>query len=502
MALAASTNNLPANWRDGVFMQVFVRAYKDSNGDGVGDLQGLISKLDYLQSLGVHGIWLMPIHPSQDGDHGYAVKDYRQVAPEYGTLADFDALLAAAHARGIGVIIDYVMNHSAAQHPAFINSKSSVDNAWRDWYVWQSTMPGGWSIYGSNPWHSAANGAYFAGFGEQMPDFNLTNAATVEWHHSNMRFWLNRGADGFRFDAAANLVENGPNAWENQPQNHVLMAGVQQLLSNYDQRFMVCEAPPAPLDYAQASSCGRAFAFGYQYNLMQAAGGNNPAAVAAIASYWLGAPSGLSGFASNHDSFAGDRMYNQLGGDKARMELAAATYLLQSHTPFIYYGEEIGMAQSAVLQGDPKLRTPMSWTGQPGNAGFSSGTPFRALSANVALANVAQEDTDASSLLNFYRGIIALRNGRPSLERGNYSAAQSNGNVMVFQRSMGNAMADEKTLVVMNYGNVADVASVSGLGNATTLRRLWPVGAASAVLSAGGAMLTVPAASVSVFSIE
>jgi alpha-amylase len=502
VALAATTNGLPAHWRDGVFMQIFVRAYKDSDGDGIGDLQGLISKLDYLQALGVRGLWLMPIHPSQDHDHGYAVTDYRAVAPEYGSLADLDALLAAAHARGMGVILDYVMNHSAAQHPAFINSASGPANTWRDWYVWQSTKPGGWSIYGNNPWYSSASGAYFAGFGDQMPDFNLTNPATVDWHSSNLRFWLNRGVDGFRFDAVGNLVENGPNAWENQPQNHVLMAGVQNVLSHYDQRFMVCEAPAAPLGYAQPGSCGRAFAFGYQYNLIRAAGGNDTAAVANIASYWQGAPVGLSGFASNHDGFAGDRLANQMGGSQARQQLAAATYLLQSHTPFIYYGEEIGMAQSATLSGDPKLRTPMSWSSDPLAAGFSTGTPFRSLSANAASANVAAEDGDSNSLLNFYRGLIALRNSRSSLEQGSYTAAQASGNVMSFQRSMGSGPTDEKTLVVFNYGSAAVTANVSGLGSATTLRRLWPAGAANASVSGGSAALGMPQAALAVFAVE
>jgi glycosidase len=500
--VAATANGLPSHWRDGVFMQIFVRAYKDSDGDGVGDLKGIISKLDYLKALGVHGIWLMPIYPSQDHDHGYAVTDYRNVAPEYGSLADLDALLAAAHARGIGVILDYVMNHSAAQHPAFVNAASGADNSWRNWYVWQSTKPSGWSIYGSNPWYSSASGAYFAGFWDQMPDFNLSNSATVDWHTSNLRYWLNRGVDGFRFDAVGNLVENGPSAWENQPQNHVLMAGVQSVLSNYDQRFMVCEAPSAPLDFAQSTSCGRAFAFGYQTNLVKAASGNDTTAVSRIASYWQGAPAGLSGFASNHDSFAGDRLYNQMGGDKSRQQLAAATYLLQSHTPFIYYGEEIGMAQSATLSGDPKLRTPMSWSSDPQSAGFSTGTPFRSLSANAAAANVAAQEGDSSSLLNFYRALIALRNGRTSLEQGSYVASQASGNVMSFQRSMGSAVGDERTLVVFNYGNTAATAHVSNLGGASTLRSLWAAGAGNANITAGAAALNVAAKSVSVFSIE
>jgi glycosidase len=191
-----------------------------------------------------------------------------------------------------------------------------------------------------------------------------------------------------------------------------------------------------------------------------------------------------------------------MGGDKTRQQLAAATYLLQSHTPFIYYGEEIGMAQSGSLSGDPKLRTPMSWSSDPQAAGFSTGTPFRSLSANAASANVAVEDGDSSSLLNFYRGLIALRNGRTSLEQGTYTAAQANGNVMSFQRSMGSAASDERTLVVFNYGSSAATASVSGLGSSSTLRRLWPAGAANGSVAGGSASVSMPAAAFAVFSVE
>jgi hypothetical protein len=256
-------STLPANWQSGVFMEIYVRGFKDSDGDGIGDLKGLTQSLDYLKDLGVSGIWLMPVSKSQDHDHGYAVTDYRDIETQYGSLADFDELLAQAHARGIGVIVDYVMNHSAAQHPAFVNSKDSAGNAYRGWYLWQSTEPSGWSIYGNDPWYSAGTGYYFAGFWDQMPDFDLTNAQVVAYHHDSMRFWLNRGVDGFRFDAVGNLVENGPSAWERQPQNYVLMNDVRRMLDGYAGRYMVCEAPGDPIGFASATACASAFAFGH-----------------------------------------------------------------------------------------------------------------------------------------------------------------------------------------------------------------------------------------------
>lgn len=497
VAVTSPTSTLPATWRDGVFMEIFVRAYQDSDGDGIGDIRGLTQRLDYLKALGITGLWLMPVNPSQDKDHGYAVTDYRDIAAEYGNLADFDELLKQAHQRGIGIIIDYVINHSAAQHPAFINSRDARTNAFRDWYVWQDLAPSGWSIYGNNPWRNTSVGAYFAGFWDQMPDFNLNNSAVVSWHQDNLRFWLNRGTDGFRFDAVGNLVENGASAWENQPQNHTVMAGVQATLAPYANRFMVCEAPALPQRYAQTDSCGASFAFGYQGDLVRAAMGSTTD-VARIANYWSTAPAGMVGFASNHDSFAGQRLYDQLAGNPSRLRLAAATYLLQTRSPFIYYGEEVGMAGASGLSGDPKLRTPMSWSGDSARAGFTTGTPFRAMSGNVASANVALEDTDASSLLNFYRTVIALRQCRPSLQRGSYQGALTSGPLMTFQRALG----AEKTLLVFNYGSTAGAIAATGFASGVTLRRLWPTGDADLVADGAGAVsVNQPAQSFSVFGV-
>lgn len=496
VAAADPGSPLSANWRDGPFMEIFVRAYKDSNGDGVGDLQGLISKLDYLQTLGVKGLWLMPIYPNQDGDHGYAVTDYRNVASDYGSLADLDALIAAAHTRGIGVILDYVMNHSAAQHPAFQSAKSATNSNYRDWYVWQDNHPSGWSIYGSDPWKQSTTGYYFAGFWDQMPDFNLKNAPVAQWHQDNLRFWLNRGIDGFRFDAVGNLVENGPSAWENQPENHALMAAVKTLAESYSQRYIVCEAPALPQRYAQNDSCGASFAFGYQSDLVGAVNGDT-AKLANIASYWSTAPDGMAGFASNHDSFAGQRLYDQLGGDSAKMKLAAATYLLQARTPFIYYGEEVGMAGAGALSGDPKLRTPMSWSSAA--SGFTTGTPFRALAANVASANVAQQDGVAGSMLEHYKSLIALRNSNPALQRGSYSGATTSGLLMSFQRDLAGS-GNQRVVVAYNYGSSSGSIAVTGLPANVSMTGLGPSNGSSLAVDGGGnASVTVGPQSYAVF---
>ncbi len=273
VAVADPGSALPAGWQHGAFMEIFVRSYQDSDDDGVGDLQGLISRLDYLRDLGVRGIWLMPVTASEDHDHGYAVTNYRDIEPQYGRLADFDQLIAAAHARGIGVVVDYVMNHSAAQNPLFVNAASSSANAYRDWYVWSPTDRTDWSVYGADPWHVTTTGWYYGPFWSEMPDWNLTNAAVVAYHHDNQRFWLNRGADGFRFDAVGNFVENGPGNWSDQPQDYALMHDVRALLDLYAQRYLVCEAPADPQGFASASACGGAFAFDLNTHLIGAAQG-------------------------------------------------------------------------------------------------------------------------------------------------------------------------------------------------------------------------------------
>ncbi|MBS0440632.1 MAG: alpha-amylase [Proteobacteria bacterium] len=496
---AADAGGMPnADWRAGPFAEIFVRGYQDSDGDGIGDLKGLTSRLDYLKDLGVTGIWLMPITRSQDQDHGYAVSDYRNVEAAYGSLADLDTLVAQAHQRGIGVVLDYVMNHSAAQHPAFVNANSGSGNAYRNWYIFNSPCPGGWSIYGNNPWRSGTDGCYFAPFWDQMPDFNLKNTTVVTWHQDNLRFWLNRGVDGFRFDAVGNLVENGPSAWENQPENFTLMGNIRDMVGgSYANRFLVCEGPSAPLAFATA--CGSAFAFGHQSDLINAAKGDTTA-IANLANYFRTAPAAMSTMLSNHDSFAGQRAMDQFNGDEAQYKLAAATYLLQPGTPFIYYGEEIGMrGASANIGDDPKLRTPMSWTSSnTGSGGFTTGTPFRALSSNVATNNVQVQQANNTSLLSWYKAVIAARQANPALRSGTHVSATATGTTLSFQR----ATSSQRAVVMINYGSGPALVSASGLPANGLLTSVFPPGGPDANIDAGGtASATIPAQSLRVFVI-
>lgn len=491
-------SQLPAGWHKGAFIEIYVRGYRDSDGDGIGDLRGLTQSLDYLLDLGVKGIWLMPVTRSQDHDHGYAVTDYRNIETAYGNLADFDELLKQAHARGIGVILDYVINHSAAQNPLFINAAAAAGNPYRSWYVWQNPAPAGWSIYGSNPWYGSVTGAYFAGFGNSMPDFNLLNPAVVAYHRDGLRFWLNRGVDGFRFDAVGHLIENGPNAWNDQPQNYTLMNDVRALVASYEHRYMVCEAPDDPTGFSAPTACGSAFAFGHQQDIVNAAKGNS-GAIQAIADYFKTASPNAATMLSNHDSFAGQRLWDQVGGNLAQYRLAAATYLLQPGTPFIYYGEEIGMAGAAGLDGDARLRTPMSWTADSGNAGFSTGKPFRALSANAGTQNAATQLADPNSLLSFYKAMLALRNTLPALAQGSYEASFVSGSVLGYQRKAGS----EQVLVLINYGTNAASVTVGGLAANASLIAAYPGGGAkSSAELAGSAHLAIDAQSVLVFAVQ
>jgi alpha-amylase len=491
-------STLPANWHKGAFMEIFVRGFKDSDGDGIGDLRGITQSLDYLRDLGIKGIWLMPITQSLDGDHGYAVTDYRNIETAYGSMADFDELLKEAHARGIGVIMDYVINHSASTHPLFLNATASPASPYRSWYLWESTAPKGWDIYGHNPWHMTKTGAYFAAFDTSMPDFNLRNRDAINFHLENMRFWLNRGIDGFRFDAVGHLVENGPKAWDNQKENYVLMNEVRALVAGYERRYMVCESPSDPAGFAAPNACGSGFAFTHHENVMKTAKGDQDA-MKKISNYFKTAQPNMATMLANHDQFAGDRIWDQVKGNAAQYRLAAATYLLQPGTPFIYYGEEIGMAGAANLNGDPKLRTPMSWNADAINAGFSTTKPFRALSGNSATHNVAKQMNDPDSLLTFYKAMIKLRNTLPSISQGSYEAPFINGNVMGFTRKFG----DEQTLVIINYGATGANVKVGNLPAGSAMEAKFPSNAAKLNIDAtGNAQVTIAPQSVQVFSVK
>lgn len=496
-----SDSGLPADWQtSGAFMEIFVRGFNDSNGDGIGDLKGVTAKLDYLQDLGIKGIWLMPITKSYDKDHGYSVVDYRDIEPQYGTLADFDELIDEAHKRGIGVIMDYVINHSAATNPLFLDAKSDANAYYRNWYIWSDSKPTGWpEIYTKYPWYETSHGYYFSAFWDQMPDLNLRNPEVVAYQNNNLRFWLNRKVDGFRFDAVGHLFENGKDKWENQPENHPFLKNVQTLVNGYSKRYMVCEGPSSSYwEYADSNSCGSAFAFGL-YRAMVASAKGTSDAIFYVDDYLKWIPGHYATLLANHDSFTGRRIYDQLNGDIAAYKMAAATYLTAPGIPFIYYGEEIGMAGATGLNGmgDLEIRGPLSWTANTSNAGFSSSnTLYRAVATNVATFNVAAEQADSNSLLNFYKALLNLRNTHAALAKGSYEFSAVNGKTLSFQRRSGN----DRILVVLNYDTSPSSITVTNLPNSTSLTPLYPAGLAAAGSNASGQLTLTPAAqSVSIY---
>lgn len=485
---------LPEGWQHGAFMEIFVRSWRDSDGDGVGDLKGLTQSLDHLHKLGVRGLWLMPITRSGDGDHGYATVDFRRIEPAYGTLADFDELIREAHARGMGVIMDYVVNHSADTHPAFVESVRDPRGPYRAWYEWRQEHPAGWDIWGRDPWVRTQGGSYLATFGAPMPDFNLRNPQVVKYHQDSLRFWLNRGLDGMRLDAVPHLIENNAKDWNDQPESRQLTGDLTRLIKSYPGRYVVCEATAQPRAYANPEVCGGSFAFGLESKIAPAAKGDVQA-IREVAQYFVSAPHTLATFVSNHDQFAGQRLWDQVAGNEVHYKLAAATYLLLPGTPFIYYGEDIGMAGAKGLSEDPKIRGPLSWSPDMKTGGFTSGQPYRALASNVTTHHVQGQTQSAGSIWAFYRDMLALRNGRVSIARGSYEFAQTQGQVMAYQRGMG----AEHSLVVINYGPQASALTVEGVDADALLRPLFPVGQARRLASG---RLTVPAQSVQVFALE
>jgi glycosidase len=517
--LADPGSTLPAGWHHGAFMEIFVRAWRDSDGDGIGDLRGLTQTLDHLQDLGVRGIWLMPITRNADGDHGYATTDFRDIAPEYGTLADLDELLAQAHRRGIGVIMDYVINHSAAQHPMFGQALLGAGNAFHDWYVWRSEAPPGWDIWGKNPWYHAgsqpwrfkgdardapappadARDFYFSTFGPHMPDFNFRQPAVLAYHLDSLRFWLNRGLDGYRLDAVPHLVENSARDWNDQPESRRITRQLQDLIKGYRHRFVVCEATAEPRAYGDPALCGGAFAFGHVQHYIEAARGK-PASIRKVATFYRDASPTMATFLSSHDIFAGRRVWDQMGGaadrGNARYKLAAAGYLLQPGTPFIYYGEQIGQAGVPALPGDEPLRGPLSWRADTARGGFTAGAPFRALAPNVATHNVEAQVRDPGSIFHFYKAMLALRNDLPSIARGSFEGGLARGQVAGWQRKLG----AETTLVLINYGKRKARVQVAQLPAGALLQAAYPAQARALRVNAKGqAVAALPAQSVGVW---
>ena len=496
------------DWAHGsTFYEIFVRSFADSDGDGIGDLHGLTSKLDYLNDgdpsttsdLGIEGIWLMPVFASPSY-HGYDTTDYYTINPQYGTTEDFQALMAAAHARGIRVIVDLVINHSSNRHPWFVESMSSPRAPKHDWYVWRTDDPGWRQPWGGgSTWHPM-NGAYYYGvFGGGMPDLNIENSSVRAEVKAIASYWLERGVDGFRLDAARHLVEDGPgeqqcntagtHAFWKEFAAHVREVAPEALLvgENWTSTENIAPYFGSTDAVAGGDELPMSFNFPLAGSILQAVRSGDAAPVvgtlAAIARLY---PAGvLDGtFITNHDT---PRVATELGADPAKLRTAAALLLTLPGTPFLYYGEEVGLSGG---KPDPNIRTPMPWNDGAGG-GFTTGTPWRPLAMGREQASVASQNRDPGSLLAHYRRLVHLRASSPALRRGTLAvldAGAANKQVLAFVRE-----ADgERMLVVHNLGNSVGKAGPWDL-NAGTAKLVHATIDGAKVRTKGGIGVTLPA---------
>ncbi len=481
-------------WRDGVIYQIYPRSFSDSNGDGLGDLPGVISRLDYLAELGVDAVWLSPFYPSPDKDFGYDVSNYVDVDPRFGALADFDRLVAEAHARGIRVILDLVLNHTSDQHPWFLESKSSRDNPKADWYIWQSPLAPAPSPFRAersasgdeagrgappNNWQAALGGRawewveerrqyYYHAFLPQQPDVNWRNPEVHTAMMDVVRFWLERGADGFRLDIFnvffkdAQFRDNPPafglRAYDrqkhiydmDQPEMFPLLQELRALLDSYRDRYAVGEplfaSPEMTARYCGPDKLHAAFNFDFticrfdpRQFLRAILEWERVAGAEVWPNYVLGNHDIIRPATRFGEGFLGaERMFiAQLSSgrleDDARAKVLMALLLTLRGTPFIYNGDEIGMRELflereeimdpqgkiywPLVRGRDGCRTPMQWDASP-NAGFSTAKPWLRIHPNYRARNVESQRADPHSLLNLTRALIRLRREKLALRRG------------------------------------------------------------------------------------
>ena len=488
-------------WRSAVCYEVFVRSFADADGDGVGDLRGLASRLDYVNDgnpltttdLGANCLWLMPISKSPSY-HGYDVTDYYHVDPEYGTDDDFRQLITRAHARGIRVLVDFVPNHSSSEHPYFQAALRDTTSVYRDWYRWSRVNPNQPGPWGQVAWHrSPVRDEYYYGvFWSGMPDLNYGSAAVRSEMQKVAAYWVrDMGADGLRLDAVPYLVEES-----NQLQH---TAGTHQVLHELD--AAVHAAAPAAFTVGEESDMS-ALATYYpdqldSYFAFGVADATLDAAQKGIASGFLTAvrdaqvtfPAGRwAPFLTNHDQ---PRVMTRLAGNAAQARIAAIAMLTLPGTPFVYYGEEIGMRGD---KPDEQIRTPMQWSAGTG-AGFTLGRPWEDPQPDWRTTNVAAQEGDSASLLNLYRRLIHLRLDHAALRGGDLVLASANDNgAGAFVRHA----PEETVLVVLNFSarnidrlDVALNASDCGAGACRVQPLFGGTQAADVRVSAAGTAASV-----------
>jgi alpha-glucosidase len=494
-------------WQTGVIYEIYPRSFQDSNGDGIGDLSGIIRRLPYLAELGVNAIWLTPIFRSPMADFGYDVSDYMAIDPIFGELSDFDALLTAAHAQDLKVILDLVPNHTSDQHAWFIESRSSRENPKRNWYIWRDPAPEGgvpnnWcSEFGGSAWEydSATGQYYYHAFLAKQPDLNWRNTQVRAAIYDVMRFWFRRGVDGFRIDVIWHLIKD--EQFRDNPTNlaftpgrppheavlplytadrlevHDIIREMRSVTNEFLDRLLIGEIylPVERLVTYYGHDLG-GLHLPFNFALLFAPWRARDLAKL-IEEYEAALPRGgwPNWVLGNHDR---PRIASRLSGGQAR--IAAILLLTLRGTPTIYYGDEIGVQQLTIPPerirdpfeknvpglgvGRDGCRTPMQWT-PTDNAGFSTGEPWLPIAPSYEEQNVATQHSDSGSLYNLYRRLIALRRSRPSLTLGHYRPLFVRGDVLLFARELEN----ERTLVALNMGHEATSVAFDSGGSAGRL---------------------------------
>ncbi|HEY0321790.1 MAG TPA: alpha-glucosidase [Pyrinomonadaceae bacterium] len=508
-------------WQHAVFYEIYPRSFKDSNGDGIGDLNGITSKLDYLADLGVDAIWITPFYPSPQVDFGYDVSDYENIDPQFGTLADFDRLIAEAHKRRIKIIIDYVLNHTSDQHPFFKAARSSRNSPYRDWYIWRDPLPTGgppnnWSSsFGPVAWtlDEKTGQYYYHRFYSEQPELNWRNPAVERRMFETVRFWIKRGADGFRLDAVNFLFEDPQ--FRDNPVLEALRPGsttehLQELKYNRDlpeiqevmvrlraftdridpNRVLIGEAYvnkwEEMMRYYGPANNGLQLPFNFFLVMENVRTKLDAATFRGIINDSEKALQGrwTTYVLNNHDI---PRSYDRYGDGQHNDEIAKllATMLLTLRgSPFLYYGEEIGMVTTEpktidevrdpvgkrywpVRKGRDGERTPMQWDATP-LSGFTTGQPWLKIPESARERNVAVEAQDAGSILNFYRQLIRLRRSSPALLDGDYTSVGNDPHIFAYRRRTTN----QTMLIALNMSNETRSLQLdkSALDGATSLR--------------------------------
>ena len=466
-------------WKHGIFYHIYPRSFCDSNNDGIGDINGITAKLQYLSGLGITAIWISPVCKSPMKDLGYDIMDYRNIDPVFGSLDDFRRLLEEAHRQGIRIVMDLVMNHTSGLHPWFIESRSSKDNPKRDWYIWQdgrkNRRPNNWhSAFGTSAWeYDAQTGQYYLhSFFKEMPDLNWRNKKLKKAFFEEVRFWLDMGVDGFRLDVINMIVKD--KKFRNNPlffgipwiQKHVYTRNrrksqrithqLRNLLDGYNDRMSVGEIyamppgdPALAADYLGKGddSIHLAFDFSLIFQPWNARKFSN-----CLENWYRQIPE--KGWAcnvlSNHDLFRSNSRFGRSRNYIAKSKIMAMFLLTARGTPFIYYGEEIGMTNGKIkrnqvvdplgkkfwpfFKGRDRARTPMQWNDRI-NAGFSESKPWLPVNQNYKHINVEAELKDPGSVLSLYKKLILLHNNSEVLQKGDFiPVIKGNKGILAFSR--------------------------------------------------------------------